>query len=109
MIRKWHTLGIRITGSEKEFITQSAQDNGMTTSEYVRARLFIDADDTIKTATPVEKWMVKALSCLLVNSSEVTEKVLGRGEYVNNKITNRIEKLMKKSQFLDDDDINNEY
>lgn len=109
MAEKWSTLGARVTEDEKNRIVECAKEIGMTTSEYIRARLLIDADDTTIIATPIEKWMIKALSCLLVNSSEVTEKVLGRGDYINNKITNRIEKLMKKSKFLDDDDMNNEY
>lgn len=51
-------LQLRMTQEEKDLLVKRAESRGVSLSEYVRSKLFVKEDDTIRTPTQTEREVI---------------------------------------------------
>lgn len=51
-------LQLRMTQEEKDLLVKRAESIGVSLSEYVRSKLFVKEDDTIRTPTQTEREVI---------------------------------------------------
>jgi hypothetical protein len=101
--QKWVSLSTSVTITQKQEIEKRAADSGMSVNEYIKARLFIDEVEEVKKANGIEKWMIKAISCILGNLEVLNKNNLSAEERKN--LDLKIADIIRRSGFLKEEDI----